>query len=89
MRLAQRLSVRVAIPGVSIRFPCSGSSPSSTLGAPPSGLLAETSDVVLVLNQSEGAFVGCRATLAGDLLLQAVQIRVYGPGKLISPPQAS
>ena len=78
-----RLSVRVAIPGVQIGVPSGGESPSDvTPGVkPPKGLVAETSDVVLVLNETEGPMAGCPTILAGNLLLQAVQIRVHGPGK--------
>ena len=77
------MSLRVAIPGVWIEC-CGGRSLSNVTsdGDSVSGLVAENSDVVLVLNETEGAMAGCPAILAGNLLLQAVQIRVHGPGEL-------
>ena len=75
--------MRVAIPGIWIGCPSGGVIPSDiACGARHlAGLVAETSDVVLVLNETEGAMAGCPAILAGNLLLQAVQIRVHEPGK--------
>ena len=83
VRQKGRLSVRVAIPGIWIGCPGGGKSPSdvNSGGKPLLDLIAETSDMVLVLNETEGAMAGCPAILAGNLLLQAVQIRVHGPGK--------
>jgi len=76
--------VRVAIPGVTASYPGSHKTPlHGTAGTVPlpAGLVAETSDVVVVLDGSEGAFAGCPASLTGNLSLRAFQIRVCGPGK--------